>query len=146
MNFNKIDKKISLWLLNHGPKFLRYSLAIIFIWFGALKIFNVSPAAELVKATVTIIKPEIFLPILGLWEITIGICFLFRKFLRIGIAILIPQMIGTFLPLITLTYKVFQNGNLLAPTLEGQYIIKNLFIIGAAMVVGATVRNKEDKL
>ena len=53
------------------------------------------------------------------------------------------QMTGTFLPLVILPDITFQNGNPLLPTLEGQYIIKNLIIISAALVVGSTVRDKE---
>ena len=146
MDFKRIDKKITQWLRHHGVRTLRFSIAVIFIWFGALKIFSVSPAGELVARTVYWVNPSWFVPLLGVWEVTIGVCFLFRPLLRLGIALLAPQMLGTFLPLIILQHVVFQNGHFLIPTLEGQYIIKNLIIISAAMVVGATVRKQDENI
>ena len=115
---------------------LRFSLAIIFIWFGALKPFGQSPAVELITKTVYWFDPKIFIPILGIWEMLIGICLLFPPLIRIGLGLLALQMPGTFLPLILLPEVCFIN----IPfdlTLEGQYIVKNLVLIGAGLVVGS---------
>jgi len=85
--------------------------------------------------------------IIGWWEVTIGVCFLFKKTIRIAIALLAMQMAGTFMPLILLPEVTFQTGKIpYAPTIEGQYIIKNLLIISAALVIGGTVRNRDNKL
>jgi hypothetical protein len=55
-------------------------------------------------------------------------------------------MFGTFMPLVVLPDVTFQNGNILTPSLEGQYIIKNVMIISAAMVLGGTFhKEKENK-
>lgn len=120
-----------------GMPFLRASIGIVFIWFGALKtVGDLSPAYDLVAATVYWLTPEIIVPILGWWEITIGVCFLIPALTRIGLLLLALQMPGTFLPLILLPeacFTVFPFGL----TLEGQYIVKNLVIIGAALVIGA---------
>lgn len=117
--------------------FLRASIGIVFIWFGALKtVGQLSPAYDLVAATVYWLTPEIIVPILGWWEIAIGVCFLIPALTRIGLLLLALQMPGTFLPLILLPeacFTVFPFGL----TLEGQYIVKNLVIIGAALVIGA---------
>ena len=117
--------------------FLRASIGIVFIWFGALKtVGDLSPAYDLVAATVYWLTPEIIVPILGWWEIAIGVCFLIPALTRIGLLLLALQMPGTFLPLILLPeacFTVFPFGL----TLEGQYIVKNLVIIGAALVIGA---------
>ena len=145
MDFNSADAKITQWMSRYGLPALRYSLAIIFIWFGMLKVIGYSPATELVIKTVYWFDPAWFVPFLGVWEMAIGLCFLYRPLVRIGIALLAPQMIGTLLPLILLPAVVFQ-GNLLLPTIEGQYIIKNLLIISAAIVIGATVRRPEERL
>ncbi|MGV8142109.1 MAG: hypothetical protein ACP5NS_00565 [Candidatus Pacearchaeota archaeon] len=146
MKFRDVDKKITLWLGQYGLKALRFSVAIIFIWFGFLKVIDYSPATEIVKQTVYWFNPGWFIPFLGWWEVVIGLCFLSRRLLRVGIALLVPQMLGTFLPLILLPEITFQTGSFLLPTLEGQYIIKNLVIIAAAMVIGATVRKHHEKL
>lgn len=123
---------------------LRISLGVIFIWFGILKPLGLSSAQLLVEATVRwmpILNPRVWVYIIGWWEVAIGMAFFFKKTIRIAIALLAIQMVGTFLPLVILPSITFQAGHLpYAPTLEGQYIIKNLVVISAALVVGGTVR------
>jgi uncharacterized membrane protein YkgB len=139
--FEEIDNKIIDTMSKFGIPFLRFAIAVIFIWFGILKPLGLSPAQTLVEQTVTWFNPTWFVPFLGWWEVIIGVCFLFRKLIRIGILLLALQMAGTFLPLILLPNVVY-NGNFFKLTLEGQYIIKNLVIIGSAMVIGSTVKDK----
>ncbi len=128
-----------------GVPALRVSLAIIFVWFGILKPLGLSPAGPLVKATVAwmpFFDPDTWLAIIGWWEVAIGLTFLTRKTSRMAIGLLAMQMVGTFLPLAILPDVTFQPGHFpYAPTIEGQYIIKNLLIISAAMVLGGTVRH-----
>ena len=69
----QLDLKISRWMYVHGKPILRYSLALIFIWFGFLKITGDSPASDVVAATIFWIDPETFIPILGIWEVLIGL-------------------------------------------------------------------------
>lgn len=137
---NKIDRKIVKWMKEHGHRYLRYSLGIIFIWFGILKPLGLSPAADLVANTVYWFPPETFVPILGWWEVIIGLCLIYKPLLRIGIALMALQMAGTFLPLILLPEVVY-NGSIFALTLEGQYIIKNIVLIAAGLVVGSHARD-----
>lgn len=132
----KIDNKIINYLDEYSVDLLRYSLSIVFIWFGILKPLGVSSATELVSQTVYFIPPEIFVPILGVWEVLIGISLLHKKLLRVGIFLLILQMAGTFLPLLILPEVSFITIPLV-PTLEGQYIIKNLVLISGALVVAS---------
>nr|WP_298924441.1 hypothetical protein [uncultured Allomuricauda sp.] len=90
-------------------------------------------------------EPDTWLVVIGWWEVVIGITFLFRKTTKIAIALLLFQMVGTFMPLVFLPEVTFQNGNYLLPTLEGQYIIKNVMIISAALIVGGTFyKSKRD--
>ncbi|MEO6695077.1 MAG: hypothetical protein ABIY50_06400 [Ignavibacteria bacterium] len=150
LDADKIDRSISGFMNRHGVKALQISLAIIFVWFGLLKVLDISPAAGLVKATVNwmpLFDTDTWLKIIGYWEVIIGVCFLFKKTLRIAIALLAMQMVGTFMPLVILTGVTFQQGMFpYAPTIEGQYIIKNLLIISAALVIGGSVRNRDNKL
>lgn len=143
-DFDSIDKQISSFMARWGILTLRISLGIIFIWFGFLKTIGLSPAEGLVEATVfwmPFFEPNIWVKIIGWWEVIIGVAFLFRKTLRLAIALLFMQMVGTFMPLVILSSVTFQSGLIpFAPTMEGQYIIKNLLIISAALVVGGTVR------
>ena len=144
MNFDKIDSSISTFMGRWGILAIRISFGIIFIWFGVLKPLGLSPAEPLVLATVRwlpLFDGEVWVIIIGWWEVAIGVAFLFQRTIRVAIALLALQMVGTFMPLILLPAVTFQAEHLLyGPTMEGQYIIKNLMIISAALVVGGTVR------
>ena len=146
----RADEWISAWMRRAGGPMLRAALAMVFVWFGALKFLGVSPAADLVARTVYWgVDPAWFIPVLGWWEVLIGICLLDpgprlglgRILTRVGILLLVPQMPGTFLPLVILPEVTWQRP--LVPTIEGQYILKNLVIIGAALVLGGRVRREE---
>ena len=138
-NLDAFDRRLSGWMERIGMRVLRYALAIVFIWFGALKPLGMSPAEELVKNTVYFLPPDVFFPILGWWEVAIGVLLLYRPLNRLALGLLFIQMPGTMLPLVLLPEVCFTA----APfglTMEGQYIIKNIVLIGAALVVGGTVR------
>lgn len=139
--FDKVDRLIAGWMSRNGIRLLRWSVGIVFVWFGALKTVGMSPAQELVARTVYWLPPEIFIPILGWWEVLIGAGLLIRPLARMAIALLFLQMPGTFLPLILLPGICFTSIPF-GLTIEGQYIIKNLVLISAAIVVGGTVRDE----
>ncbi len=142
ITINKWDNWIATIMHKYGFVLLRYSLAIIFIWFGILKPFGLSPASALVEQTVHWLPSSLFIPILGWWEVAIGIFLLFRPTVRIALLLLFLQIPGTFLPLVLLpeaTFSKFPFGL----TMEGQYIIKNLILIAAAIAVGGTVNSKD---
>ncbi len=138
---DELDARVTRLMNEYGPMLLRYALGVVFVWFGALKVLMVSPAGDLVAATVYFLPPDLFVPILGVWEIVIGLCLFIPRFVRAGLLLLAIQMPGTFLPLVLLPDVVFVTFPY-ALTVEGQYIIKNLVIIGAALVVGGHVRAK----
>ena len=144
LNFDRMDRQISSVMGRWGIVGLKFSLAVIFIWFGLLKPLGLSPAESLVKQTVSwmpVFSAEQWLHVIGWWEVAIGATFLFRKTARVAIALLALQMVGTFLPLAILPEVTFQaQGFPFALTMEGQYIIKNMLIISSAMVVGGALR------
>jgi len=140
-----IDIRITRALARWGVPVLRFGLGIVFLWFGALKFFpGASPAEALAARTIEVmsfglIGPSVSLPGLAVWESLIGLGLLTGRYLRATLFLLALQMLGTLTPLLFFpdeTFSIFP----FAPTLEGQYIIKNVVLIGAAMVVGATVR------
>jgi uncharacterized membrane protein YkgB len=138
--FDRVDSAIISVMDRWSIPALRFAVGVVFIWFGALKVFGVSPAADLVAATVYVLPAELFVPVLGVWEVLIGICLLYPPLTRIGLLLLAVQLPGTFLPLVLLpdvVYVTFPH----ALTVEGQYIIKNLVIIAGALVLGSTVRD-----
>ena len=138
---DELDGWITASMNEYGPPTLRYALGAVFVWFGALKMIGVSAAGDLVAATVYFVPAELFVPILGVWEVVIGLCLFIRRFIRAGILLLALQMPGTFLPIVLLPAVVF-TAFPYGLTVEGQYIIKNLVIIGAALVVGGHERKR----
>lgn len=149
ISLDRIDRGIAAFMRRHGIVALRLSLAVVFIWFGILKPLGMSAAAPLVEATVAwlpLFDPGTWVTVIGWWEVAIGVFFLFPATTRIAIALLALQMVGTFLPLVLLPEVTFQAGRIpYAPTMEGQYIVKNLLIISAALVIGGTVREGEPR-
>jgi uncharacterized membrane protein YkgB len=138
--FDAVDTRITRWMARAGIPILRVALGIIFVWFGALKLVpGLSPAEDLVLATVPIIPGHLFMPVLAVWEIAIGLGFLTGRALRLTILLLFLQMPGTLSPVFLLPERVF-TAFPYGLSLEGQYIVKNLVLISAALVIGATVR------
>ena len=140
-----VDFRITAWMARNGVTLTRIALGIVFVWFGAIKFVpGWSPAADLAARTIErltlgVVEPSLALPLLAVWETLIGIGLITGHFLRLTLLLLFIQMPGTMLPLLLFpseTFAAFQH----SPTLEGQYIIKNLVLVGAAIVVGSTVR------
>lgn len=135
-----VDVRVTRTMARAGIPLLRIALGVVYVWFGALKLVpGLSPAEDLVVATVSFLPAAVLMPLLGLWEIAIGLGFLLRRALRLTILLLFLQMPGTLAPLLLLPGRVFTVFPL-GLTLEGQYIVKNLVLVSAALVIGATVR------
>lgn len=142
IEFKELDLKIAKYMQRLSIPAIRISFAVIFIWFGILKPIGLSAAIPLVKSTVSwmpLFAPETWVDIIGWWEVLIGVFFLFKKSTRIAIGLLFLQMTGTFMPLFMLPEVTFQGGNIFLPTLEGQYVIKNIMIISAALTIGGSL-------
>ncbi len=139
-------KRIDSWFTTlaeqHGLLLVRWSLGIIFLWFGAVKFFpGISPAEELANSTIQILTFHVFSDDairigLALWETAIGLCYFFPKTSRLAVYLMLPQMAGTFTPLLFFPAETFAH----APfglTIEGQYIVKNILLVAAGI---ATLR------
>ena len=88
-SFDDLDIFVTEFMSKWGVTLLRYSLGIIYIWFGALKPLGLSPAQELVENTVYWFEnPKTFVPILGIWEVIIGITMIIKPLIRISIILL----------------------------------------------------------
>lgn len=147
---DRLDRRVSSTLGRFGVRAMRYALAFVFIFFGLLKPLGVSPAEQLLRDTVSwvpLLSETFMLHAIGWWEVAIGVCFLWRPLMRVAIALLALQMVGTFLPLVLVPDATWQGSasarswGWWAPTTEGQYIMKNLVIIAGAIVVGGTARH-----
>ncbi|MEW6650209.1 MAG: DoxX family protein [Chloroflexota bacterium] len=143
--FHQVDPKITAFMARYSIQFLRVSLGINFFWFGVLKFFpGLSPAQSLAARTIEVLSfglvtPEVSVPLLAAWETLIGLGLISGRFLRITLLLLFVQMAGTMTPLLIFPQETFVHFPY-APTLEGQYIIKNIVLISAGLVVGSTVR------
>jgi uncharacterized membrane protein YkgB len=146
--FDRVDRRITEWMAAHGVTLLRIALGVVFLWFGALKLVpGLSPAETLAGRTIEtltlgVVPASVAVPVLALWEVAIGIGLLVGRWMRVTLALLFVQMLGTITPLFLFpaeTWVIFP----IAPTLEGQYIIKNIVLVSAAIVLGATVRGGE---
>lgn len=124
------------------PYFARVALFIVYFWFGILKILDTSPANPLVmqlqEKTLPFLTFHQFIIFFSLYEMLIGILFLFSKFDRLTIILFIAHMVTTLMPLVFLPEVAWQG--FLTPTLEGQYMIKNLVLIALVLNIGANLK------
>lgn len=140
-----IDVTLTSWMARYGVLLTRVGLGIVFLWFGALKFFpDLSPAQDLATRTIEtlsfgLVKPAVSLPVLAAWECLIGLGLITGKLPRLTLLLLWLQMLGTVTPLALFPAETFTRFPF-APTLEGQYIIKNIVLVTASLVIGATVR------
>src|SRR5216684_6208985 len=143
--FDLVDERITRWMARHGLFLLRVSLGIVFFWFGVLKFFpGMSPASNLAARTIEVLSlgrvhANVSIPLLATWECLIGLGLIFGVFMRAILFLLAVQMAGTLTPLFLFPSETFTHFPY-APTMEGQYILKNAVLISAAIVLGAAVR------
>lgn len=143
--FDSVDEFVTEWMARNGVTLLRVSLGIVFLWFGALKFFpGLSAAQELATRTIDVLSfgfvlPHVSIYILAVWECLIGIGLITNVAMRATLLLLFVQMCGTVTPIFLFPGEVFA-ALPYAPTLEGQYIIKNVVLVSAGLVIGATVR------
>ena len=137
--------RITNWMARVGVVLLRISLGIVFFWFGVLKFIpGLSPAQDLATRTMDLltfglIPAQAAILLLAAWECAIGLGLIFGLFMRATLLLLFLQMLGTMTPILLFPYEVFTRIPY-APTMEGQYMIKNIVLISAGLIIGATVR------
>ncbi|HEY7704460.1 MAG TPA: DoxX family membrane protein [Acidimicrobiia bacterium] len=142
---DSIDRAITQWMAKHGVTLLRWSIGVIFVWFGALKLVpGLSPADEIATKTAMALTFNLFSEdfvrtALAVLEIAIGLGLLLGRFLRLTLLLLFAQMAGTLTPLFLFPERIWSDFPFVL-TLEGQYILKNAVLISAGIVIGATVR------
>ena len=137
------NQQFDIWIIGCLRKWevplARTAIFIVYFWFGFLKLIGVSPATSLVQAlfekTITFMPFAVFYTFFSIFEVAIGVLFLIRGLERLAIFLLGLHLITTILPLIFLPQIAWQT--FLVPTLEGQYIIKNVLIVAIAVVIGS---------
>lgn len=143
--FDTVDRRITGWMAANGVTLLRWSIGLIFIWFGALKLVpGASPADQIATDTTMVLTFEILSEdaarlSLAALELVIGLGLVTGWFLRLTLLLLFAQMAGTLTPLFIFPEQIWTDFPFVL-TLEGQYIFKNAVLISAGFVIGATVR------
>lgn len=138
--FAEVDARIRAFLGSAGVAALRISIGLVFVWFGLLKVLDVSPVSDLVARTVYWLDPGLVVPALGVFEIVVGAMLILNRWLRVALALFAGQMIGTFLVFLIVPEVAFRDGNPLLLTVEGEFVIKNLVLLAAGMVIGSRLR------
>lgn len=138
---DRLDLRIGQWMESYGHIAHRLALGSLFVWFGLLKPFGHETTTSLLAHTIYWGSPDVMVPVLGWWEVAIGVCLFWRPLLRLGLLLLVIRLPGTLMALVLLPDVCF-SGNLLIPTPEGQYLIKDLVLFTASMIIGGTVRRE----
>ncbi len=143
---DRIDRRLTRFMSAYGVLMLRLALGTVFVWFGALKVVNRSPVSNLISNTVYWLPAKVFVPFLGLWEIAVGLGLLLGVALRLTLFLFWVQMAGTFLVLARKPAVAFQSGNPLLLTQTGEFVIKNLVLVTAGIVIGGSIRRRRPTL
>lgn len=139
----RLDRTLQSWLSQYGVPTLRYTLAIVFFWFGIMKPFNVSPADPLVYNAIYFLPFDIFFPVLGWWEALVGLGLLHKRTVKVAVYLMVFQMLGTMAPLITVPGMTFVSLPFV-PSEAGAYIIKNWVLLSGGLVVLTQMNSDSD--
>ena len=140
----RAETSFTRWLVARSLAVLRVSLGAVFVGFGLLKFFpGVSPAQDLVTRTTDVLSLGLLPAGLGILmvaalECVIGLGLISGRFLRLTLLLLGFQMVGAMSPLVMFAGDLF-SGPYHAPTLEAQYILKDVVLVSVGLVLGATV-------
>jgi uncharacterized membrane protein YphA (DoxX/SURF4 family) len=141
-----LDDKISSAMERYGVAALRIALAVVFVWFGVLKIIGRSPVEDLIAGVVYWLPADAFVRFLGGWEILVGVGLLVPVALRLTLLLFFAQMAGTFLVLVFAYGESFQDSNPVLLTVTGEFVVKNLVLIAAGIVIGSSVRRRREDM
>lgn len=136
-NIDRYEQAITAFLRRWSLPLLRVSLGIVYVWFGALKIAGASPVLGLIQNLYSSYPEPLFCVIIGIWELLVGLGFLSGKFLRTTIVLMLAQMGGVMSGLFMRPDLFFQDANPLLLTYDGEFLIKNLVLIAASLVIAA---------
>lgn len=139
-----LEERVTRWLARWSITILRVGLGAIFLGFGLLKFFpSFSPAEGMVVQTLDaltfgVIPARVGVVLVAALECAIGLGLITARFLRLALVMLGFQMIGAMSPLVLFPAELF-GGPFHAPTLEGQYILKDVVLVSAGLVIGASL-------
>lgn len=132
------DRRVIAWMGRHGHWAHRWGLAAFFIWMGLLKQFGADTGSSILAQTIFWGSRDLLVPLLGWWEVAIGVCLLLPPLMRLGLLLLAIRLPGTVLALFFHTDVTFESFPL-APTVAGQYLLKDALLFTAALIVGSRI-------
>jgi len=141
LQLDVFDRRVADWMERWGHRIHRLTLGTVFLWFGTLKVLGYKSATSLIAHTVYFASPEVVVPLLGYWEAAIGICLMVLPLARVGLLLLAVRLPGTLLALVLRADVCFVEFPWV-PSPEGQYLVKDMLLFGAALVIGGTVREE----
>jgi uncharacterized membrane protein YkgB len=133
---SNLDERLFDALRRRSIPALRVALGLIFIWFGALKVFGVSPILGMLKQTYAFLPLDLFVLVLGGWEMLIGVGLILKRALRCMLVLLCMHLTGTFLALCLAPTRFFLHGIPLILTADGEFVMKNIVLVAAVLVIG----------
>lgn len=136
-----IDERVASWMEGWGHLLHRLSLGVMFTWFGAMKLMGFSTATALLSRTIYWGPEDVVVSLLGAWEIAAGLALIHRPLIRVALLLLAIRLPATALALVLQADVTFADAPLV-PTPEGQFLIKDLLLFSAALVIGGTVRGE----
>jgi putative oxidoreductase len=119
---------------------LRILMGIVFVWFGALKVAGTSPVGDLVARTLPWVDRDIVVPALGTVEVLLGLGLVFGLGLRLVLPFAAAHLAGTFLTFVMVPSLMFRHSDPMLLTADGEFVLKNLVLISAALVLIALRR------
>lgn len=153
MSISSINERMTgvldgLWRPMHryGTPLLRIALGVVFVWFGGLKMTGSTPVAQLVADTLPFLPKSLVVPSLGIFEVILGIALIIGRRLDLVVMLLVAHLIGTFLVLVVTPQKAFINGDPLLLTMTGEFVVKNIVLIAAGIVVAAHYLDRRQSL
>lgn len=141
--FRTVEDQVTVELRRISLPLLRCAFGVVFFWFGALKVVGVSPVGDFVAGTLPWFDRAWLLPVLGLFEMAIGVGMIAGRALFLVCAVLVGHLTGTFLSLLMQSDLIFQDGNPLLLAADGEFVMKNTVFIAAALVLAARFDRQE---
>lgn len=135
-----VDLRLARWFDAYGITLLRLAVGIVYIWFGVLKVIDRSPVEQLVQDVAFFLPGDFVMPAMGALEVVIGLGLIFPVAMRLTLLVMWAQLIGTLAAFVVVPGDCFQDGNPLLLTATGEFVLKNLVLISAGVVIGSTVR------
>ena len=132
---DRIDHRLTGWMRRHGHDLDRWAIGAFFVWFGVIKALGQKSATSIIAETVYVGDPDVTARLLGLWEVAIGVCLVVHPLARAAIALLAIRLPGTLLALV-LKSDVCWTDTAFLPTVQGQYLIKDVILFAAALAIG----------